>query len=251
MKKEWITPRGEASNLCLSLLNQTHLLIAGSSGSGKSVLINSFIYNALYKPPNKCKFVLIDPKGTELYDYINLPHCLIYAHTTPEIVQSLNTCIDIMEQRNKECRRAGIKKSLEADIYIIVDEYADLMNTAKKAVIPLFCRIALLGRSANMHLILATQRPTRDIITGQIKVNLDSRVALHCPTPQDSRNIIDVKGAETLPRYGYGYYLTPEYGLQLVKIPFTDQEEIAVRIKWWIDQAPRRKKLWLERLKNL
>lgn len=239
--KEWITPGGNANNLCLSLLNQPHALIAGSTGSGKSVLINSIIYTALYQPPNCCKLVLIDPKRVELYRYKNIPHTLIYAIETPDIINALCDSIEIMERRYKAMQRRGQLKSTDPDIYIIIDEYADLMTTAKKAVTPLICRIAQLGRAANMHLILATQRPTRDIITGQIKVNLDSRVALRCPTPQDSRNIIDVKGAETLPRYGFGYYLTPEYGLQLVKIPFTDPQEIAARIQWWINQATKKR----------
>ena len=86
-------------------------------------------------------------------------------------------------------------------------------------------------------MILATQRPTRDIINGQIKVNLDSRVALRCPTAQDSRNIINTKGAETLPRYGFGYYLTPK-GCELIKIPMTPPEAIAERVQWWEVQKP-------------
>ncbi len=100
---------------------------------------------------------------------------------------------------------------------------------------PCIIRLSQLGRAANIHLIIATQRPTRDIITGAIKVNLDSRVALRCSTAQDSRNILDVKGAETLPRYGYAYYRTPE-GLKLIPIPMIDQKELAARVKWWTDQ---------------
>ena len=132
-------------------------------------------------------------------------------------------------------QRQRIKKSNAADIYIIIDEYADLIIQAKKQVEPYIIRLSQLGRAANIHLILATQRPTRDIVTGAIKVNLDSRVALRCSTAQDSRNILDVKGAETLPRYGYAYYRTPE-GLKLISIPMIDPKELAERVKWWTNQ---------------
>ena len=153
----------------------------------------------------------------------------------PDILEALQTAIDLMETRYKTMQRQRIKKSNAADIFIIIDEYADLVTQAKKQVERYIIRLSQLGRAANIHLILATQRPTRDIITGAIKVNLDSRVALRCPSAQDSRNIIDVKGAETLPRYGYGYYRTAE-GLELVTIPMTDPGELARRVKWWIDQ---------------
>jgi len=96
----------------------------------------------------------------------------------------------------------------------------------------------MLGRAAKIHLILATQRPTRDIINGAIKVNLDSRIALRCPTAQDSRNILNVKGAEELPRYGLGYYMTPEtMGPELVNVPMTDQKELTARVQHWTQQT--------------
>lgn len=233
----WYTPAGKASLNCLDMLKQPHLLIAGSTGSGKSVLINSLIYTALYKPPTECLFILIDPKRVELVDYRNLPHCLIYASEPNGIAYAINKSVEFMENRYKRMQAAGLKKSTEADIYIIVDEFADLMTTQKHETLPPLQRLAQLGRAANVHLILATQRPTKDIVNGQIKVNMDSRVALRCPTAQDSRNIINLKGAELLPRYGYGYYLTPEaMKPELIKITFTPQEEINERVQWWRKQ---------------
>jgi S-DNA-T family DNA segregation ATPase FtsK/SpoIIIE len=217
------------------MLKQVHLLIAGSTGSGKSVLINSLIYTALYKSPNKCRFILIDPKRVELIDYKPLPHTISYSSELADILNALQYSIELMEKRYKAMQRQRIKKSTAADIYIIIDEYADLIIQAKKQVEPHIIRLSQLGRAANIHLILATQRPTRDIVTGAIKVNLDSRVALRCSTAQDSRNIIDVKGAETLPRYGYAYYRTPA-GLKLISIPMIDPRELANRVKWWTNQ---------------
>jgi S-DNA-T family DNA segregation ATPase FtsK/SpoIIIE len=235
LQKRWRTPGGLASTICLDMLKQVHLLIAGSTGSGKSVLINSLIYTALYKSPNKCKFILIDPKRVELIDYKSLPHTISYSSEIPDVLDTLQYSIELMEKRYKQMQRQRIKKSTAADIYIIIDEYADLIIQAKKQVESHIIRLSQLGRAANIHLILATQRPTRDIITGAIKVNLDSRVALRCSTAQDSRNIIDAKGAETLPRHGYGYYRTPAE-LKLISIPMIDPRELANRVKWWTNQ---------------
>ena len=235
MRKLWRMPGGLASTVCLDMLKQAHLLIAGSTGSGKSVLINSLIYTALYKSPNECRFILIDPKRVELVDYKLLPHTISYSSEILNILKALQYSVDLMEKRYKQMQRQRIKKSNDTDIYIIIDEYADLIIQAKKEIERYIIRLSQLGRAANIHLILATQRPTRDVVTGAIKVNLDSRVALRCSTAQDSRNIIDMKGAETLPRYGYGYYKTPAE-LKLISIPMIDPRELAERVKWWTDQ---------------
>lgn len=233
----WKTPAGLAFDSVLDMLKQPHLLIAGSTGSGKSVLINTLIYTALYHSPAAVRFVFIDPKRVELIDYAELPHTLNYSTEPPEIIAALNASLAEMENRYKRMQTARQKQSTETAIYIVIDEFADLMTTSKRETLPQLQRLAQLGRAANIHLIIATQRPTRDIINGQIKVNLDSRIALRCPTPQDSRNIIDRKGAETLPRWGFGYYLTPN-GCDLIKIPKTDPADIAARVKFWEDQKP-------------
>lgn len=243
MKITWIAPAGAAPALCLSILDQPHILIAGATGSGKSVIINSTIYTALYKAPTQCKLVLIDPKRVELVKYRNLPHTIAYASEPIQIIQTIQKSVELMESRYKAMQRRGEVKSCEAAVYIVIDEFADLMTTSKRETLPNLCRIAQLGRAANVHLIIATQRPTRDIINGQIKVNLDSRLALRCPTPQDSRNIIDRKGVETLPRYGYGYYYTPD-GLELVKIPMIDPQELQARVKHWEQQNRFTRWLW-------
>lgn len=244
--KYWNTPGGMAASSCLNMLEQPHLLIAGSTGSGKSVLINSLIYTALYKSPSSCNLILIDPKRVELVEYRDLPHTIGYASEPAEIAGILSATVALMETRYKTMQDLRLKKSLECDVYVIVDEFADLMTTQKRQTLPALQRLAQLGRAANIHLILATQRPIRDIVDGQIKVNMDSRVALRCPTAQDSRNIINMKGAETLPRYGYGYYLTPEtIQPQLIAIPYTHPEDLTARVKWWMDQVePPRRRWW-------
>lgn len=237
MVKKWNTPGGNAPGVILDMLKQPHLLIAGATGSGKSVLINTLIYIALYHSPATIKFILIDPKRVELIDYKTLPHVIKYASEPAEIVAVLCYAVSLMERRFKEMQRRELKEYDGSHVYIIIDEFADLMTTQKRETMPLLIRLAQLGRAARVHLIVATQRPTRDIINGSIKVNMDSRVALRCPTAQDSRNIINIKGAETLPRYGYGYYLTPEtLQPQLIEIPFTPAEDITERINFYLKQ---------------
>ena len=232
--KTYITPGGTVDRLPLDILKQPHTLIAGATGSGKSVLINSVIYTALHFAPVEKELILIDPKRVELIDYKPLPHTVNYSSKPADIIRALLQAVELMEKRYKRMQRKHLKLYPGSDVYIIVDEYADLITTQKRATVPLICRLAQLGRAARLHLILATQRPTREIITGQIKVNIDSRVALRCPTAQDSRNIINATGAELLPRYGSGIYLTPDT-LHPVKIsvPFTPPKEINRIITHW------------------
>lgn len=237
MKKTFERPAGSYSRLCADILNQPHVLIAGATGSGKSVLINSILCAALYKTPGQAGLVLIDPKRVELCAYRRLPHTIRYASEPADIVNTINEAVTMMEYRYQLMQKQRLRKSNFGHVYIVIDEFADLITTSKKYVLQPLCRIAQLGRAANIHLIVATQRPTRDIINGQIKVNIDARIALRCPTAQDSRNIINVNGAEHLPRYGQGYYLTPESCTpRLVTIPLTQDEEISRLIKWWEKQ---------------
>lgn len=236
--KQWTTPNGTVYNSALDMLQQPHLLIAGSTGSGKSVLINTLIYTALHNSPERAQFILIDPKRVELMQYNRLPHCLLYASEPAQIVNALNTALTLMEKRYKTMQRERINKSTAAHIYVVIDEFADLMTTNKRGTLPQLQRLAQLGRAANVHLIAATQRPTKDVVNGQIKVNMDSRIALRCPTAQDSRNIINVKGAESLPRFGYAYYLTPETMTpQLIQVPFTPPDSLRGIVEHWQKQT--------------
>lgn len=238
LQKTYVLPDGAVNPLCADMLDQPHLLIAGATGSGKSVLINSLMWTALHKTPGRNSFVLIDPKRVELRHYAVLPHCIAYASEPDDIVSTLQAVVFHMDERYREMQSQGLRKYTGSHIYVVIDEFADLMTICKKQTLPALCRIAQLGRAANIHLILATQRPTRDIINGQIKVNIDARVALRCPTAQDSRNIINIKGAEELPRYGKGYYVTPEtMKPEIIDIPYTSDAEIDTIIRHWTVQA--------------
>lgn len=234
---KWETPANHSYTYATDMLLQPHLLIAGTTGSGKSVLLNSLIYTALKWSPNRAQFVLIDPKRVELAKYAKLPHVIRYAKEIEDCIQAFAEVAEIMDARYERMSRSGLDETAEPHIYVFVDEYAPLIISAKKRVEPLLMRIAMLGRAAHIHLVLCTQRPTRDIITGAVKVNIDARVALRCPTAQDSRNIIGIGDAATLPMYGEAYYFTPQrMEPELMEIKRIDPAEIERVVNEWTAQ---------------
>ena len=191
-----------------------HLLIAGATGSGKSVCINTIIMSILYKAhPDDVKLILIDPKVVELSVYNGIPHLLLPVVTDPKQASaSLHWGVSEMEERYKKFADAGVRdlkgynEKITEDpegkplpqIVIIVDELADLMMVAGKEVEESICRLAQLARAAGIHLIIATQRPSVDVITGLIKANMPSRIAFSVSSGIDSRTILDANGAEKL-----------------------------------------------------
>lgn len=197
------------------LKGMPHLLIAGSTGSGKSVCINSIITSILYKAdPDEVKLVLIDPKVVELGNYNGIPHLLIPVVTEPtKAAAALNWAVAEMTDRykkfaeagvrdlesyNEHCRKSSEDEQVMPQIVIIIDELADLMMAAPSQVEESICRLAQMARAAGMHLIVATQRPSVDIITGVIKANIPSRIAFAVSSQFDSRTILDMSGAEKL-----------------------------------------------------
>lgn len=192
-----------------------HLLIAGATGSGKSVCINTLITSILYKAdPKEVKLLLVDPKVVELSVYNGIPHLLIPVVTDPKKASSaLNWAVREMLQRyndfaahgvrdikgfNKMMEEKGDEKGKMPQIVIIIDELADLMMAAPGEVEDAICRLAQMARAAGMHLIIATQRPSVDVITGVIKANIPSRLAFAVSSGIDSRTILDMVGAEKL-----------------------------------------------------
>lgn len=242
MKKVWTTPQGEYYSLYGDMLKQPHLLIAGATGSGKSVVINGLVYAALHDSPARVELILIDPKRVELVDYKTLPHTIKYSSEPGDMVQALEKAMEITESRYKAMQLDRVKKYSGGAVYVIIDELADLMTTNRRQVQPLLQRLCQIGRAANVHVIAATQCPLSSVIPTPIKVNFDARVALRTRSAQDSRNILGVKGCELLPRYGQGYYMTPD-GLTLYNIPMQDPADIAQIVKYWHRARPRRK--WL------
>lgn len=191
-----------------------HMLIAGSTGSGKSVCINSLIMSLLYKAkPSEVKLIMIDPKVVELSVYNGIPHLLIPVVTdAKKAAGALNWAVQEMENRYQLFATKGVRDirgyndALQNEgedgtlpqIVIIIDELADLMMVAAKEVEDAICRIAQKARAAGMHLVIATQRPSVDVITGIIKANVPSRIAFTVSSQIDSRTILDMGGAEKL-----------------------------------------------------
>lgn len=192
-----------------------HLLIAGATGSGKSVCINTLITSILYKAtPKEVKLLLVDPKVVELSVYNGIPHLLIPVVTDPKKASAaLNWAVREMLQRynsfaacgvrdmkgfNKQKEEQGEPEAKMSQIVIIIDELADLMMAASGEVEDAICRLAQMARAAGMHLIIATQRPSVDVITGVIKANIPSRMAFAVSSGIDSRTILDTVGAEKL-----------------------------------------------------
>ncbi len=192
-----------------------HMLIAGTTGSGKSVCMNSIIISLLYKAsPDDVKLIMVDPKMVELGIYNGIPHLLIPVVTDPKkAAGSLQWAVSEMMRRYKAMSDAGVRdlesynsivESQETDtrklpqVVVIIDELADLMLVAAKEVEESICRIAQMGRAAGIHLIIATQRPSADVITGLMKANIPSRIAFSVASAMESRIILDTQGAEKL-----------------------------------------------------
>ena len=204
-----------------------HMIIAGTTGSGKSVCTNSIIMSILFRAtPDEVKLILIDPKMVEFTSYNGIPHLLIPVVTDPrQAAGALNWGVQEMLRRYKLFSDNSVRdisgynemadaKKIERlpQIVIAIDEFADLMMAASKEVEDAVCRLAQMARAAGMHLIIATQRPTTDVITGLIKANIPSRIALTVQSQVDSRTILDTQGAEKL--LGYGNMLYYPNGMQ-------------------------------------
>ncbi len=191
-----------------------HLLIAGTTGSGKSVCTNSLIISLLYKAtPEEVRLIMVDPKMVELGIYNGIPHLLIPVVTDPKkAAGALQWAVTEMMKRYRTFSEVGVRKLEEYNalaartegmekmpfIVVVIDELADLMLVAAKEVEESICRVAQMGRAAGMHLVIATQRPSADVITGLMKANIPSRIAFAVASAMESRIILDTQGAEKL-----------------------------------------------------
>lgn len=214
------------------MLAQPHLLIAGATGSGKSVIVNALIYQCMFDSPQNKQLILIDPKRVELAEYRNVSHCIAYESEPENMINILQYAMSVCESRYQLMQKNGVRLYPGGDTYVIIDEFADLMLTQKKNVKQLVQRLAQIGRAAKVHVILCTQTPISAVLPTEIKVNFDARVGLRTRSAQDSRNILGFPGCEQLPRYGQGYYMKPE-GVTLYNIPMIpDADRIALINHW-------------------
>ena len=219
MKKYITEDMTKCHKLCLELLQANHVLIAGTTGSGKSVMMNSMIYTAMRTPVEW--FYFIDLKRVEFSTY-KILYNTFYVCTSPATVNAvLDDAIERMEERYK---KMGDSRLYSGDpIYIFIDELADLVSI--KGVLDRLVKIARLGRAAKVHLICATQDPSRRTLPAQLMQNLNTTVALRCRSSIESRQIIGIPGAEHLPQYGKGI-MWDYRGTREVDIPMTPQKDI-------------------------
>jgi DNA segregation ATPase FtsK/SpoIIIE, S-DNA-T family len=244
------------------LATMPHVLIAGSTGSGKSVAINAMIMSVLYKAtPAQVRMILVDPKRVELGMYEGIPHLFTPIITEPKLAaNALRNAVREMERRLKLLASRSVRNidqynklfdhqtpSLFEDptaeqplphIIIIIDELADLMMLDKSNVEEAITRLAQMARAVGIHLVLATQRPSVDVITGLIKANVPTRISFRLATKVDSRTILDSNGAEALLGRGDMLFLPPGTSrLQRLHAPFVTEKEIAAVVGFWKNQG--------------
>ena len=242
------------SNIVGNIARLPHVLIAGTTGSGKSVCTNSLIVSLLYKStPDEVRFIMVDPKMVELAPYNGIPHLLIPVVTDPKkAAGALQWAVFEMMKRYKMFSEKGVKDLAgynalsETDedvkklptVVVVIDELADLMLVAAKEVEESICRVAQMGRAAGMHLVIATQRPSADVITGLMKANIPSRIAFAVASSMESRIILDTTGAEKL--VGKGdmlYFPLGDTKPTRVQGCFITPEEIDRVVKFVKDEA--------------
>ncbi len=219
------------------LYSMPHLLIAGTTGSGKSVCINTIILSLLYKhTPDRCKFILIDPKMLELSTYEGIPHLLCPVITEPKRAASvLGWVVKEMENRYRLMTRVGVRnidgynskhKLPMPYIVVIVDEMSDLMLVAGKEIEGYIQKLSQMARAAGIHIIMATQRPSVDVITGTIKANFPTRISFQVTSKIDSRTILGEQGAEQLLGKGDMLYMSSANKIIRIHAPFVSENEI-------------------------
>ena len=244
--------------ICADVAKMPHLLIAGTTGSGKSVCLNSMIVSILFNAtPDEVKLVMIDPKQVEFTIYNGIPHLLVPVVSDPrKAAGALGWAVTEMLQRYKMFSEKSVRdikgynKLAETDntvtpmphIVIFIDELSDLMMAAPNEVEDSICRLAQMARAAGMHLVIATQRPSVNVITGVIKANIPSRIALSVSSQIDSRTILDAAGAEKL--LGNGDMLFSPVGISKpvrVQGCFLSDEEVETVVKFIKNQSDEKK----------
>lgn len=236
------TPGGSISSLYQELAARPHLLIAGATGSGKSVATNGIIYNILATcSPFRAQFILIDPKKVELVQYAPLPHVLRYASEPDDMIDALQAAVKETDARYTIMQRSSVKEFSGPDLYVIIDELADLMTTQKKAALPLLQRLAQIGRAARVHVIACSQNVLAVTIPTVLKCNFSTVLGLRTATAAQSRYLIAVPGCELLPdpkRTGRGYgYLRDGADLLRCELHMYSDADISAMVRHWTTRA--------------
>lgn len=240
--KAYKTPSGKFYTPFLRLAERPHLLIAGATGSGKSVALNGIIHTLLQtKSPFDCQFVLIDPKKVELIQYSALPHVARYASEHPDIVRALQWAVDETDARFSYMQRLRIREYNGPHLYVVIDELADLMVSLKKETLPLLQRLAQIGRAARVHVIACSQNVMAQTIPTVLKCNFPAILGLRTANAQQSRFLVSAAGCEMLPdpkTNGKGYgYLRDGADLEKLFIYKYPEQETDNLITWWTTSA--------------
>jgi len=236
-RKDWIIPETIRDSLYFDMLEQKHVLVAGATGSGKSVVINGLIYNIMGFSPSQKKLVLIDFKRVELSYYKNLPHTISFSTDLEAAEKALDNALQDIENRFVEMEKKKLRLYDKSDVYIVIDEFADLMLLGGKRIENKIIRIAQIGRAARYHLILATQTVYHTVITSQIKANMTCYLALRTTNKIQSRLITESPGCEKLPDFGYGFYKADKAREpELYKLYMYDEKEILKNVALWEKQ---------------
>ena len=236
------------NSVVVDLVTMPHLLVAGSTGSGKSVALNTMLISMLYRcKPEDLKLLLIDPKRLEFASYADIPHLLFPIITDPQrAVLSLKWVVKTMEERYEHMAACGVRNIFEYQqmsqqeptlermplIVVMIDELSDLMMTAGKEVEGYIARIAQMARAAGIHLVVATQRPSVDVITGLIKVNFPSRISFRVTSKADSRTILDVGGADKLLGKGDMLFMDSGSGLKRIHGGYVSHKEVEQLVQY-------------------
>lgn len=240
--KAYRLPAGRTYDPFITMAEKPHLLIAGATGSGKSVALNGIIHSLLMnQSPFYCQFVLIDPKKVELMQYENLPHTARYASEHPDIIHALEWAVEETDRRFNVMQRDRIKEYDGPHLYVIIDELADLMVSIKKETLPLLQKLAQVGRAARVHVIACSQNILAQTIPTVLKCNFSTILGLRTCNAQQSRFLIASNGCERLPdpkREGKGYgFLRDGADLQRLLIYKYPENEIQYAIDWWTSSA--------------
>lgn len=207
------------------MLTSPHILIAGSTGCGKSVTLNGIIYTAMLEGLERgdgTRFLYFDMKMVELIDWRDLPTCIGYVDRPENAPRKLQWIVDLMYDRYAVMQKKHIKETEEGHIYVVIDELADFIQY--KGCLEPLVTIGRLGRAAHIHIIACTQDPSRTTLSGPFMQNMSCRLALKCNSPIESRQIVGKTGAEALPEHGTG--ILNQGKTSYVDVPMVDQEDI-------------------------
>ena len=244
-------PTGQVWDLFEDMLSQAHLLVAGATGSGKSVAINGLLNTLLYRLPNDdpggAQLILIDPKLVEFAAYKGLPHVIECAsgYNPDAWMKALNRALAIMDWRKTYMGKNKLQMYDRGDLYVVIDEWASIYKNKKcgKAAYEAVLRLISEGRAERVHLIMATQIPKADIIPTEIRENFPARLCLFTNSAAQSRLLMGKNGCEDLPDpktvgKAKGFYVLPgKDNIQEREIPYVRRDEINRNIAWWMNQC--------------